>query len=114
MFHVDDHLKNSGNSLAVHCLGLGTFIAWGLGSIPGWGPEILQASSVHRPPPNPAVHSAALQGSPVPHRCNERVTPAEGQAVACLMSSVPLLSGGKQHSVLSSELTSESWSNTMI
>ena len=33
-----------GNSLAAQWLGLGAFTAGGLCSIPGWGPEILQAT----------------------------------------------------------------------
>ena len=36
--------KVVGNSLVVPCLGLCTFTAEGVSSIPGWGTEILQAS----------------------------------------------------------------------
>ena len=61
-------------------------------------------------PPHPATHSVALQGPLVPRQCNERVTPAAGQAGGCLMSPVPLLGSGKRHYVLSPEPTSESWS----
>ena len=38
-----------GNSLAVQWLGLGVFIAEDLGSIPGRGPKILQATWCMRP-----------------------------------------------------------------
>ena len=36
----------SGNSLAVHWLGLRAFTAKGLGSIPGWGTKIPKAAGV--------------------------------------------------------------------
>ena len=38
------HGKSPGNSLEVQCLGLSTFTALGLGSIPSQGPKVLQAT----------------------------------------------------------------------
>ena len=38
-----------GNSLAVQWLGLGAFTAQGLGSIPGWGTKIPEATHVAWP-----------------------------------------------------------------
>ena len=64
MFHVDDHLRNSGNALAVWCFGVGTFTAGGLGSIPGWGTEILQANSEHRPPATSSHSLCCTPGAP--------------------------------------------------
>ena len=40
---LDQNLKHQWNSLVVQWLGLGTFTAGGLCSIPGWGTKIPQA-----------------------------------------------------------------------
>ena len=46
---VKNHVEHSGNSLVVQWLGLGASTAGGLGSIPGWGTKISQATQCSPP-----------------------------------------------------------------
>ena len=57
--------RMSGNSLAVQWLGLGTFTAEGLGSVPGQGTKILQAAcTTSSPQTTPSPCFTFLHGAP--------------------------------------------------